>query len=469
MTSTPNILLLQAEDIGRHLGCDGDPCAHTPYLDAFAEQSVRYTQGYSHTPVCAPSRGGMGLSRYPYSAGNHYMRSTLAETPRHFVQELKDAGYYVDWHTKLDFNFNPDDGWVHTTDAWVGHNAPEQPFFLYENFGYTHESTMFPDDLSHHQLPAEAVEHHQHNPEDMQVPPWLTDCPEVRHQLVKYYNALSAIDIQFGNRMKWLEEQGVADNTIVIFLSDHGRGLPREKRWCYDAGVHLPLMVRWPGHLDPGTVNEELVAWVDIAPTILSLCGVEIPESYQGQVFLGPDKAPEREVCFSGRDRMDEVFDCVRSVNDTQWRYIRNYCPKLPWAQIQNYMEQQDIMGVMRDRWRDKELSDAEMTFFQSEKPEEELYDVTVDPHCMNNLAGDPANAEVMERMRNHLKQHRNEVKDMANTTEEELVSNGVLTNRIPQYKDRYRQLPEEFIVGPDPMPLTLREAQKQGLVGDLV
>lgn len=439
--------------------------AHTPHLDAFSQESVRYTHAFTHAPVCAPSRGGMATGQYAYSLGNHHMRSTLAESPRHFVQELKEAGYSVHWHTKMDFNFEPQEGWRDTEDAWYEKPAPEGPFFLYENFGLTHESTMFPDLQEERTTPpAEVTGACRHRMEDMPPPPWLTDCPELRKQLVAYYDAISIIDAQIGNRLAWLEEQGVVENTIVIFLSDHGRGLPREKRWCYEAGLHLPLMIRWPGQLEPGSVSDELVGWVDIAPTLLSVAGVPVPDRYQGQVFLGGNKAPPREACFAGRDRMDEVFDRVRAVRDQQYLYIRNFAPALPWAQSQKYMEQQEIMGVMREKWRQGNLTEAESTFFRSCKPAEELYDAEADPDCMHNLADDPECQEILNGMRQRLERHLEEVADLGETTEEELVEQRILTNRIPEYQARYQQLPPDLIVGPDPIPLTLREAQAAGL-----
>lgn len=465
MTSQPNFLFLQAEDIGRHLSCYGDPVSHTPHLDALCAQSVRYTNGISHAPVCAPSRGGMVTGRYPYSQGNHHMRSTLAHSPRHFVQELKDAGYYVNWHSKLDFNFDPQDGWRDSDEPWVEGPAPTEPFFLYQNFHTTHESRMFPERPSwHDEIPPEAMDAHKHQPEDMIPPPWLTDCPELRTQLVRYYDSLSIIDAQIGKRLAWLEEQGVAENTIVVFLSDHGRGLPREKRWCYDAGIHLPLMVRWPGQLEPGSLNEEMVAWVDVAPTILSLAGAAIPDAYQGQVFLGPDRAPEREVCFAGRDRMDEVFDRVRCARTSRWHYIRNFAPDLPWAQCQKYMEQQEVMGVMREKWKQGTLSEAEQTFFQDRKPVEELFEMDHDSDCMHNLAEDPAYAEILQTMRTHLEQHLEAVNDLGPISEEALIEQDILTDRLPEYRERIEQLPDGYILGPDPIPMTLQEAQAAGL-----
>lgn len=456
-----NILLLQAEDIGRHLGCYGDPVAHTPHLDAFARQGVRYTRAFSNAPVCAPSRGGMATGCYPYSLGNHHMRSTLAHPPRHFVQDLMDAGYHVNWNTKLDFNFEPQEGWRHAADNWHERPAPDAPFFLYENFNLTHESRMFPErPWWHPDIPPEAANAHRHRPEDMIPPPWLTDSPELRQQLVDYYDALSVIDAQFGHRLAWLEKQGLADHTLVIFLSDHGRGLPREKRWCYDAGLHLPLLLRGPTPLAPGTVCDELVSWVDIAPTLLSLAGVDIPPSHQGRVFLGPRRDPERECVFAGRDRMDELYDRVRVVRDKRWHYIRNFEPRLPWAQWQTYMEQQPVMDIMRRKWQEGRLTGAEQIFFRPEKPVEELYDAEADPDNLHNLARDPALSGVLQTMRDYLDAHLRDVHDLGALTEEDLIARGLLTDRLPEYRQQRDPHPRLPTPGPHPPPMTLREAR---------
>ncbi len=461
-----NIMLLQGEDVGRHLGCYGDSAARTPHLDQLAAEGRRYANAFTHAPVCAPSRGGMVSGRYPYSLGNHHMRSTLANPPRTFAEELREAGYFVNWNTKLDFNFDPRDGWRDEASAWYEKPAPEQPFFLYENFDITHESRMFPDVADAlDNPPPEATDLEPHDPSKLTPPPHLSDCPELRGQLAKYYNAYSVLDAQVGARLRWLDEQGLRDNTIVVFLSDHGRGFPREKRWCYDAGLHLPLIVRWPGELEPGTVSDELVAWVDIAPTLLSLAGVAIPEDYQGQVFLGEQAAPPRHCVFAGRDRMDEVFDRVRVVRDKRWHYIRNYAPKLPWAQCQHYMEQQEIMGVMREKWRKGELHGDELAFFREEKPAEELFDTDADPDCMNNLADVPSLAPVLERLRSELDRHLQTVNDLGSVTEEELVERGLLEDRLPEYREHRSECPPERILGPAPFPMTLREAREAGRV----
>lgn len=457
-----NIMLLQCEDTGRHFGCCGEPGASTPNIDAFAREGTRFTNGFTHAPVCAPSRGGMVTGRYPYSLGNHHMRSTLAFDPGLFTDELRKAGYFVNWHSKLDFNFDPPEGWRDADHAWVDGDPPGQPFFVYENFFRTHESCMFSElSEAHTEVLPESAGAADIDADALAAPPYLSDGPELRYELKRYADSLAISDAMIGRRLKWLDDHGLRENTLVILLSDHGRGLPREKRWCYDAGMHLPLIVRCPGVTEPGTVCDDLVAWVDIAPTILSLAGVPIPDSYQGQVFLEPDKSPARECVFGGRDRMDEVFDRVRIVRDKQWHYIRNDFPELPWAQCQNYMEQQPVMRRMREKWKAGELEGDEAVFFAEKKPREELFQVESDPHCLRNLADDPAVADVLERMRNRLDTHLTEVGDLGRISEEELIEQDVVTNRLEDYRQgRPPVLRPEDHPGPHPFPATLREAE---------
>ncbi|WFB34429.1 sulfatase-like hydrolase/transferase [Kiritimatiellota bacterium B12222] len=470
MKTPLNIMLLQGEDVGRHLGCYGDVHAHTPHLDSLASQGMRFTHAFTHAPVSAPSRGGMVTGCYPYSLGNHHMRSCLARPPRTFTQELKDKGYYVNWNTKLDFNFEPQAGWRDEASNWYEKPAPQQPFMLYENFGETHESRMFPhvDDVFD-AYPEDCEGLVPHDPDQLELPPYLSDCPALRKQVAKYYNAYSLLDAKVGKRLQWLEDQGLADNTVVIFLSDHGRGLPREKRWGYDAGLHLPLIIRWPGHLEPGTVSDKMVAWVDIAPTLLSLAGAPIPSTYQGQIFLGEQAAAARECVFGGRDRMDEVFDRVRVVRDKQWHYIKNFAPQLPWFQYQNYMEQQDVMKVMRERYSRGDLQGDAAVFFQVEKPDEELYDITADPHCLHNLVEDSGSEVVLEKMRILLDQHLSEVKDLGGVSEEELIAQGILTDSLVEYAARRNQSPRDQVVGDFPYPMTLHETQRWSRTGCVV
>ncbi|MGC9451618.1 MAG: sulfatase family protein [Oceanipulchritudo sp.] len=461
MTQPLNIMLLQCEDIGRHLGCYGDPYASTPNMDQLASEGARYTNAFSHAPVCAPSRGGMVIGCYPWTIGNHLMRCTLVNPPRMFTHELVDAGYHVSWPTKLDFNFEPTEGWCTDQEEWWSRKAPDMPFFVYRNFGLTHESRMFKEVPDWHGRDFPCPEEARHDPEQAPVPPYLPDTPELRRQIAAYHDAMSAIDQQIGQCLQWLDENGHREDTIVILLADHGRGLPREKRWCYDAGLHLPLIIRWPGKIGPGSVTDELVAWVDIAPTILTLAGLPVPDHYQGQVFLGEDRAPEREYVFAGRDRMDEVFDKQRVARDRKFHYVRNDAHWLPWAQKQWYMEQQPVMPVMRKLNAEGKLQGDEAVFFQPGKPEEELFDAEQDPDMLHNLAGDPAYSDTLKRLRAALDEVIAKYSDLGETDERDLIRQGIVTDKLAEYKERCArdELPADQIIGPRPIPTTLEEA----------
>ncbi len=453
-------MLLQGEDVGRHLGCYGDPDGRTPNLDRLASDGARYTKAYSHAPVCAPSRGGMVTGCYPWSIGNHFMRCRLQDPPRCFTHELRDAGYHVSWPTKLDFNFEPREGWCDDQDPWWQKDAPEGPFFVYRNFSLTHESRMFDPPPDWHDFMPDLPAELRHKPEEVTPPPYLPDTPELRRQLVAYHDALSAIDLRIGECLRWLDEQGRPEDTLVIFLTDHGRGLPREKRWCYDAGVHLPLILRWPRRIEPGSVVDDLVGWVDVAPTLLSLAGAPVPEHYQGQVFFGKAKTVRREHVFFGRDRMDGVFDKVRGAADGRWHYIRNDAPGLPYAQRQDYMEQQPTVPVMRRMWAEGKLEGDAGIFFQPTKPREELYDLENDPSMLRNLSGDPEHAATLGRLRTALEQQLAMTGDLGETDEHELVARGLVADRIEEYRKRHQPLPAEQKIGPDIPPVTLDEAE---------
>lgn len=466
MPATPlNIVLLVGEDTGRHHGCYGEPYADTPNLDRLAAEGCRYTNAFTHAPVCAPSRSGLITGRYPWSIGSHHMRSTLLEPPRLFTQELRDAGYYTAWPTKKDFNFVEPSDYVHTTEDKWKDDLPDGPFFLYRNFDVTHESGVW--DIQNWNMQTYATrtacltDEQRHDPANAPVPPYLADTPETRRDIARYFDLLTVQDMEIGQILDKLDASPHRDNTVVIYLTDHGRGLPREKRWCYDAGVHLPLIVRWPGVIEPGTVSDELVAWVDIAPTILSLTGVPIPESYDGQVFLGPDKAPPREFVFAGRDRMDEVYDIQRAARSKAFHYIRNDFPQLPWCPRQWYMEQEPTFASMRRTKREGTLCGPAATFLGPSKPAEELYDTRKDPYQINNLADDPAYRDVLDKHRTALETMQEETADLGRVCETELIQRGLVENRLEkEFRPLIKPLPEADRLGPKTAPLTRSEAE---------
>jgi uncharacterized sulfatase len=461
-------MLLVGEDTGRHQGCYGNDYAHTPNLDRLAEQGCRYTNAFTHAPVCAPSRCGLVTGRYPWTIGSHHMRSKLLSPPRMFTHELRDAGVHVAWPTKTDFNFETPPDAADTFDDWIdtlGSDPPDGPAFLYRNFDITHESKVW--DLNPHgaQSYAKALEElsadELHDPADAPVPPYLPDPYETRRDLARYHDNLRVQDRQIGRALDALDRAGIADETLVIYLTDHGRGLPREKRWCYDAGVHLPLILRWPGVIEPGSVNDELVAWVDLAPTILSLMGVDIPTDYDGQVFLGDARAEPRAFVYAGRDRMDANFDYVRVVRSKRYHYIRNGFPQLPYASYQWYMEHEPTFQAMRNLHAHGRLEGDAALFMAETKAPEEFFDCDTDPDCLRNLADDPSHRAALERHRSAWDRFAEAVPDLGLLDEQQLIDQRLVADQLDsEYRPRVKALPPAFRLGPELAPVTRREAE---------
>jgi uncharacterized sulfatase len=376
----PNIVWIVGEDMGPELGCYGDRNALTPNIDRLAGQGARFTRAFTHAPVCAPSRSGLITGQYPTSIGTHHMRSQLLSPPRTFTSYLREAGYTVAWPGKTDFNFKVPTNAFDRTNNWRV-LPPKQPFFAFINFGQSHESQIRGTPAQRKRNLARLKPGEFHEPSKMPLPPYHPDTAETRRDLANYYDLCTAVDYLVGDVLGELDRHGLATNTIVLFFGDHGRGLPRSKRWVYDSGIRVPLIVRWPGQIAPGTVREELVSFIDFAPTMLSVAGVAIPTNFQGQVFLGAGSAAERRYVYAARDRMDEAPDRIRAVRSKQFKYIRNFQPELPYAQRIDYMELMPTMQVWRRLNYEGKLAGPQKLFFQLTKPAEELYDVNVDPH----------------------------------------------------------------------------------------
>ena len=412
----PNILWVSCEDISPDLGCYGDSYAVSPNIDALAAQGVRYANAYAHAGVCAPARSGIITGMYPTTIGTHHMRCKGVPPAyvKCFSEYLRAAGYYCTNNVKTDYQFDPPlTAWDESSrKAHWRNRAKGQPFFAIFNFTTSHESQIRNRSKSMLKRLASLQPHERHDPAKAVLPPYYPDTPAVRKDWAQYYDVITLMDKQVGDVLKQLEDDGLADNTIVWFWGDHGRGLPRGKRWIYDSGIHVPLIIKVPEKLrklvmpsepdalKPGTVNDDLVAFIDFAPTMLSLAGVEIPDHIQGRAFLGSQKTKPRQYIFAARDRMDEAYDLIRAVRDKRYKYIRNYMPHLTRGQDIEYMNQMPTMQEMRRLNAAGELKGPQMQYFRETKPVEELYDTFSDPHEVENLADDPNYRDVLKRMR---------------------------------------------------------------------
>ena len=391
----PNIVWISAEDISPNLGCYGDTYATTPNLDKFAAQGVRYDRAFAHAPVCAPARSGIITGMYPTAIGTTWMRCGGVPPPeaKCFPEYLRAAGYFCTNRSKTDYQFSPPpSAWDISGGSghWRKRTRKDQPFFAVFNFTVTHESS------TRRWTPGKQ----EHDPAKAPVPPYYPDTPVVRQNIACYYDKISQLDGQIQAILDELEADGLADDTIVWFWGDHGWGLTRGKRWIYDSGTRVPLMVRVPpkwrrwagageaGSVAPGTVEGEFAQFIDFAPTVLSLAGVPIPKHMQGRAFLGPQKGKAPDYAFAARDRMDETYDCIRALRDKRYKYIRNFMPYLTRGQHINYMDQTPILQEMRRLHAAGKLKDGpQMQFFEPTKPVHELYDIVEDPHEVHNLA----------------------------------------------------------------------------------
>lgn len=398
----PNILWITCEDISPFLGCYGDSLASTPNLDMLAEDGVLYTNFYANAPVCAPARFTILTGVHASSAGTMNMRSQyrIPSEWKTYPEFLKEAGYYCTNNSKTDYNhFEPDNFWDESSrNAHYKNRAPGQPFFAIFNFTSSHESKIF----------NYKVEELDHNPDDMFLPPYLPDLPEVREDMAKLYDNITFMDSQVGEILAELDELGQKDSTIVFYYSDHGGVYPRAKRFIHRSGTWVPLIIKFPemyAHLESaeaGNSIDNLTSFVDLAPTLLSLAGIDAPEYMEGRAFLGEHfQDPQNEI-YLFRNRMDERIDFMRAVTDGQFRYQANYMPYRPYGQHLDYLWRAASVQAWEQAYKDGKCNPAQSAYWE-EKPIEEMYDMINDPWEINNLANNPDYSEELEGMRDKL------------------------------------------------------------------
>jgi uncharacterized sulfatase len=398
----PNILWITSEDNGPQLGCYGDDFAITPNLDALAKKSVRYLTAWSCAPVCAPARTAIISGMYPPSLGGQHMRSQVPMPPgfKMYPQFLREAGYYCTNNSKEDYNLaKPPGVWDESSrQAHWNQRAPGQPFFAIFNHTISHESQ-----IRNQIAEADRI----HDPAKVRVPAYHPDTPEVRQNWAQYYDRITMMDARAGANLRELEEAGLAEDTIVFYYGDHGSGMPRSKRWPYNSGLHVPLLVHIPAkfqHLAPadyeaGGTSSRLVNFMDLAPTALSLAGIQPPAWMQGHAFLGKHATEPPAFTFGFRGRMDERYDLVRSVTDGRYVYLRQYMPHKIYGQHINYMFQTQTTRVWK-KLHDEGRLTPEQDAFWLPKPPEELYDLQSDPDEVHNLVDSPAHREILDRLR---------------------------------------------------------------------
>ena len=435
--SRPNILWLIAEDFGPHLGSYGTREVWTPNLDRLAAAGVRYTNFFTTAPVCSPSRSAFMTGMYQTTIGAHNHRShrddgyRLPDGVRVLSDWFRDAGYFTanirelpegfDFKGtgKTDWNFTYS-GAPFNSDRWSD-LKDHQPFYAQVNFEETHRTFHAPK---------------RADPGRVRLPLWTPDHPVARADWAEYLDAATELDRKIGLILKRLEADGLAGNTIVVFFGDNGEAHVRGKQFCYDSGLHVPLIIRWPaalpvpGHFRPGTTDDRLLASIDLAPTMLALAGVRKPAKMEGEVFLGEQAGKPRQYVFGARDRCDETVFRFRTVRDARHRYIRNFTPDRPFLQPNEYKEKQyPVWTLLKTLNAEGKLTAVQAALCAPVMPEEELYDLQPDPDEVANRVKSPDHQGALKSLRSALEKWIEETHDQGRELEpQELAARKGLT-----------------------------------------
>jgi uncharacterized sulfatase len=429
----PNILWISCEDISSHLGCFGEKHAITPNIDKIASEGVRYTHAFTVHGVCAPSRTGIITGMYPSSFGSVNMRCK-AKAPDHikcFTRYLRDAGYYCTNCEKEDYNFvRSEDAWDQSDPEAHWKNRPAgKPFFSVFNFFDTHESKLWSSKDFENTRPKKLKKSQWQNPDNMAVPPLYPDTDAVRKDYARLFEKVTEFDRFVGECIDQLKQANLYEDTIIFIWSDHGNGLPRAKRHLYDTGTLSPLIVRIPekyrvaGQGKPNSIDDQLVNFIDLGPTVMNLAGVEIPEEMHGRAFLGRNLSAKRGYIFGARQRIDERHDMVRAVRDKKYRYLRNFENYNPYFFHIEYAEKCNTMQELRKLYAEGGLDTAQAQWMADERPFEELYDLENDPYELCNLADDAKYASVKKKLRSVLEEWMLQTRDTGFLPEPELLA----------------------------------------------
>jgi arylsulfatase A-like enzyme len=419
----PNIVWLTSEDNSVHYVKLYTPTgAAMPNIEKLAEHGLVFDHAFSNAPVCSVARSTLLTGAYAPRIGTQFhRRSKMVPMPdggRMYPWYLKQAGYYTTNNSKEDYNVSDKGGWDDSSAKATWRNRkPGQSFFHVQNTTLTHESSL------HFTAEEMAKVNNKNSSESVTLFPYFPDTPTFRYTHARYLDNHKKVDDYHGEFIQMLEEDGVLDDTFIFYYGDHGGVLPRGKGYIYESGLHVPLVVYVPKnwkHLvdaDFGSRVKGFVSFIDFAPTILNLAGIKVPPHMDGKPFLGKgismEELNKRDETFGYADRMDEKYDPVRTLRKGKFKYMRSYQP-FNFDGLWN--EYRYRMLAYQEWWalfQAGKLNEAQRQFFEPRAPEQ-LFDVEVDPHEVNNLAGDPKYASVLKDMRGRLSAKVKSINDLS-------------------------------------------------------
>ncbi len=422
----PDIVIYMADDLGtRDIGPYNNRFVKTPNLDALRTESMLFHQAFSASPTSVPARSALFTGKYPHKNGAHVNRMPVRDNMKSMVQYFNDEGYQVAIAGKLHvgprevFKFDYIPGSNRREPGTEGLKGMFSDLYLSPVNKWLHERDdtrplvlIIADHCTHMTWPLNP----EYTNKDVEVPPFFVDTPTIRRLLTRYYTDITKMDRNVGELMDILKKNEMTENTIMMFTADQGPQLPFGKWTLYDYGVQVPLMIRWPGNVAPGSQTDALVSHVDIVPTLLDILGAKIPEDLDGQSFypvLNSSGKSRREMVFAAHNG-DKFHDQspTRMLRTTKYKYIVNLKPDAPskkaprpgWVKL---VETNSHAKMIVDRL--------------NERPMEELYDIENDRYEMKNLAHLEQYRDILDRFREEMKALRNEQGDIGNRWEEDL------------------------------------------------
>ena len=444
----PNIIWLVAEDQSpEFFPIYGNSTVELPIIESLAKDGILFNNAYTPAPVCAPARSAIITGLYPSTLGTHNMRTynsykkenqpsigipsyspILPDGVKMFPEYLRKIGYYTSNNSKEDYNFKKTDGvWDDSSsNAHWKNRAPGQPFFAVFNFGISHESQIWEQGSNDILVDQNLVP----------IPPVFPDTPKIRKDIAVNYSNLIRLDKKIGKIISQLKQEGLYEKSIIFFYGDHGGPFPRYKRSLYETGIKVPLVIKFPNSKFAGTENNDFISFIDYAPSILSIVGIKPPDVMQGKAKFGKFKASSKSsYIFAASDRFDEKVDRLRAVRYKNFKYIRNFNPKISNAIPVLYREQMPMMKELNKLWKENLLLKDHRLWFETPKTKEELYDLTKDPYELNNLADKISLKDTLFFLREVLDQWIIDTNDLGEYSEKELIKKWIFKGKSKELK----------------------------------